>query len=278
MQISQDTVLYNVQFTCSVGDGSPCIHIGPGVQLTILGGVIEGNDEHTGRGITLDTDSKLQLFNVQMSKFKASVVYASEKAGIVVFMDGCQVSDNTWGSTGAWTTAPIYLEGCSSCSDNNGDVYIRNSLITNNIATSFSAGSYIRDVARVDISYTNFTNNQGGYAGSFSVGNVENLSISNSTFQSNKAGKFGGGVFLSQGIQNGVISSSQIVDNSAGLNGGGIFFASSSSVTIGEDVVIKGNKANTTGEALVNGDGIYCKSSIGITLPSKDFQDEIFNC
>ena len=260
--ISNDTALDSKTCVCDIEDGSECIRVQSGVNFTILNSEITATDEHIGRGIELEKNSTLHVTNVRINKFKSSVIYARNVGVSNVTIEGCDISDNinTTDSVISITRSLGYLKITNSLFDNNSG-------LLNGGAVSFN---YSREM---NITNTNFTNNKAagvsGSGGAVSVAFSNVLTIDKCQFESNEAIYRGGGLWVGN-VTRGVIKSSQFLNNTA-VYGGGIFYYNGS-LTVSNDVVIKGNVA--TGS---RGNGVYCFSLIGITLPEPPIDDDT-NC
>ena len=217
---------------------------------------IEPGKIHQGPGIQLAKSTKLKLTNVNFNSFKNASIFANDGTGININVDACNIR----GTTGVFP--PIHLPQPGA------NITINNSLFKkNNIPQGKAGAVYVASSQNVIITNSTFVKNRGGYhGGALHVSGGGKLTIADSVFTSNQAVK-GGAMTLSYLEAGSIIKSSNITDNTATQSGGGIY-SYNNYLTIGDDVIIKGNTAH-------NGDnGISCGARKPI-LSSTGFDDEM---
>ena len=138
--------------------------------------------------------------------------------------------------------------------DNNGELTLINSLITNSEGPNGS----INNAGTLTIINSTISNNIGYASGG--INNTGLLEITNSTISNNSASGSGGGIFNSDTLR---ITNSSISNNSAQADGGGIFNTSSHDFTQNSLEIM--NSTISDNKALNEGGGIDSPSGLLLT-------------
>jgi transcriptional regulator with XRE-family HTH domain len=141
----------------------------------------------------------------------------------------------------------------SSFIDNNGELTLSNSLVTNNIGP----GGSIDNAGTLTIINSAIFNNIGYEGGG--INNSGSLEITNSTISNNSASGRGGGIFNTGPLE---ITNSTISNNSSNGQGGGIFNNDTLRVT---NSTISNNSAQADGGGIFNTRSLNSTSSLEIT-------------
>lgn len=145
----------------------------------------------------------------------------------------------------------VYKGGGVFVDEFNASLDINNSVFSGNITsdpTSRGGGVYVWSVTQVQISNSNFNNNNAGYGGGLYI-NECNLNMSNSSVYNNTALVDGGGMHL---ITWGTITSSTISGNNANVGGAmlmGIYDLNLNSLTISGNTTTTGADIRDFGSA-----------------------------
>ena len=242
LEVTVDTTLNNLNITCSVADGSPCISVSKGVTLAINTCEIKASTEHTGVGIKLHEKAILHMLNVQVFRFKGYSIYCEGKldcSNVDIHIEDSTFTENT-----AEKGTISILEADFSTS-----LTILTSRFENNKATEGCGGAvHANKVSHVNIQNTEFSNNEAyKKGGAVCIIRVNAVRITNSSFIENIVKTLtGGGLFMSY-IESGIIKSSRFIGNEAFQKGGGLSLKECKvGVKVYDDVVVKGNKITGT--------------------------------
>ena len=211
-------------------------------NLTITGGVAEGNDEigsiGEGGGLFIGDTSIVNITNSLITGNSATSVGGGISSSIesTVTLIDSEISNNQAGNNGG---------GIISRSRN---FTLRNSIIAGNSATGVSSGSTFARGGGIIVAYgttnileTTISENNSQEGGGVAVTNAE-VNIYSSTISSNTSSNSGGGIDVIESSRESqplvTVVNSTVSGNASGSFGGGIYFNYPTLYRSGSDIVV----------------------------------------
>jgi hypothetical protein len=228
--------------------------------------IIDGNNAH--RPITMGINSNLKLSNITIQ----NGFVANGKGGGVYNNQGDLTISNSLITNNEVTGANPNGKGAGIYSTGNGvagsaSVLIQNSTISLNSASTYGGGVDNRANSLLTISSSSISGNTSYRGGGIFIGNSDNLTISSSSISGNTS-FFGGGIYNRE--SDNIRISHSLVSNNAGWRGGGIFNYAGEYITIYSSS-ISGNTATS------QSGGIHSHRGNNMTISSSSISGNISN-